>query len=72
MTLRAAAIALGTSVVVAGAAGAVDYHVGPGQPLAAVGDVPWESLAAGDRVFIHWRATPYKEKWVNNAGGSAP
>lgn len=54
----------------ASAALATDYHVGPGQPLAAVSDVPWESLAAGDRVFIHWRATPYKEKWVLNALGT--
>ncbi len=51
-------------------ASATDFHVGPGQPLAAVGDVPWEALAAGDRVFIHWRATPYQEKWVINALGT--
>jgi hypothetical protein len=50
---------------------AVDYHVGPGQPLAAIGDVPWESLAAGDRILIHWRAAPYREKWVVNAAGTA-
>ncbi len=43
---------------------ATDYSVGPGQTLAAVSDVPWESLAAGDHVFIHWRETPYAEKWV--------
>ena len=52
-------------------AAATDYHVGPGQPLAAIGDVPWESLAAGDRVYIHWRAAPYEEKWVINAAGTA-
>ncbi len=46
-------------------ASATDYVVGPGVGmLAVVSDVPWESLAAGDRVFIHWRATSYKEKWV--------
>lgn len=50
---------------------ATDYHVGPGQALAAIGDVPWESLAAGDRILIHWRATPYKEKWVINAVGTS-
>ncbi len=50
---------------------ATDYNVGPGQPLAAISDVPWESLAAGDRVLIHWRAAPYKEKWVVNARGTA-
>ncbi len=45
-------------------ASAGTYEVGPGQPLANVGDVPWESLGAGDTVLIHWRATSYKEKFV--------
>ncbi|MCX7553601.1 right-handed parallel beta-helix repeat-containing protein [Marinicella sp. S1101] len=49
---------------------AIDYRVGPEQPLAAIGDVPWANLQAGDRVFIHWRATPYNEKWVINAVGT--
>lgn len=43
---------------------ATDYDVGPGQTYPAIGDVPWESLAPGDRVLIHWRANPYHEKWV--------
>jgi MYXO-CTERM domain-containing protein len=43
---------------------AADYNVGPGQPLAAIADVPWATLAPGDRVLIHWRAEPYREKWV--------
>jgi len=55
-------------VVAAGAAGpalATDYQVGEGPGmLAAIGDVPWESLSPGDRVLIHWRAEPYREKWV--------
>ena len=51
--------------------GAATYDVGPGQPLANVGDVPWESLAAGDTVQIHWRATPYREKWVISRAGTA-
>ncbi len=50
---------------------ASDYHVGPGQALASISDVPWVSLAAGDRVFIHWRNTSYKEKWVINRQGTA-
>ena len=50
---------------------AVDYHVGPGQPLAAIGDAPWASLGAGDRVLIHWRSEPYREKWVINRRGTA-
>ncbi len=56
---------------VAGAVGATDYDVGPGQPLATIGEVPWETLAPGDRVRIHWRAEPYREKWVINARGTA-
>jgi len=48
-----------------------DYHVGPGQPLAAIADVPWAQLAPGDRVLIHWRAAPYREKWVINRRGTA-
>jgi hypothetical protein len=48
-----------------------DYHVGPGQAHTAVGDVPWESLAAGDTVFIHARSSPYHEKWVINRVGTA-
>lgn len=47
------------------------YEVGPGQPLATPSDVPWESIAAGDTVRIHWRATPYTNKWVVNVQGSA-
>ena len=27
---------------------ATDYHVGPGQPLAAIGDAPWATLAPGE------------------------
>jgi len=46
-------------------AAAIDYLVGqaPGM-LANIGDVPWESLVAGDRVLIYWRTMPYNEKWV--------
>ena len=40
------------------------YHVGPGQVYYSIGAVPWEFLVAGDSVIIHWRAQPYKEKWV--------
>lgn len=43
---------------------AATYEVGPGQPYVNIGDVPWESMGAGDRVLIHWRAEPYQEKWV--------
>lgn len=56
---------------IAPGARAATYDVGPGQPLANVGDVAWESLAAGDTVQIHWRATPYREKWVISRAGTA-
>jgi len=56
---------------VVASAHATTYDVGPGQPLATIGAVPWESLAAGDTVQIHWRATPYREKWVISRAGTA-
>jgi len=43
---------------------AATFEVGPNKPLTAIGQVPWESLQAGDTVLIYWRSTPYKEKWV--------
>ncbi len=51
---------------------ATDYEVGPeAGMLAAVGDVPWETLGPGDRVLIHWRTDPYREKWVICRQGTA-
>lgn len=49
---------------------ATAYHIGPGQPLANISEVPWDSLQAGDQIYIHWRSTPYHEKWVINAQGT--
>jgi hypothetical protein len=49
---------------------ATDYHIGPMQPLTNIADAPWATLQAGDTVYIHWRATPYKEKWVINRQGT--
>ncbi len=46
------------------AAAATTYEVGPNRPFANIGDVPWESLVAGDTVRIHYRPEPYAEKWV--------
>lgn len=40
------------------------YNVGPGEPLLTPSDVPWESLHAGDKVRIHWRPEPYRNKWI--------
>ncbi|NND05061.1 MAG: polysaccharide-degrading enzyme [Saprospiraceae bacterium] len=50
---------------------ATDYHVGPAQALSAITDVPWSTLQAGDKVYIHWKSTAYKEKWVLNRQGTA-
>lgn len=46
------------------------YEVGQGR-LDTVGDVPWERLAAGDSVRIHWRPEPYRDKWVVCVRGTA-
>ena len=40
------------------------YEVGPGKPYSAIAGVPWQTLAAGDHVLIHWQDAPYTEKWV--------
>jgi hypothetical protein len=40
------------------------YEVGPGKTYANIGNVPWESMSAGDLVLIFWRQEPYTEKWV--------
>jgi hypothetical protein len=40
------------------------YEVGPGMPYAEPSEVPWESLDPGSLVRIHYRETPYANKWV--------
>jgi len=50
---------------------AATYEVGPGKPLASIGQVPWATLQPGDLVLIHYRSTPYKEKWVICRQGTA-
>src|SRR5262245_26716539 len=47
------------------------YDVGPGQPLATVGAVPWGTLAPGDTVRIHWQPTPYHEFILLSTRGTA-
>lgn len=49
---------------------AADYHVGEGQPYASIGAVSWHTLVPGDTVWIHWRATSYREKWVIGLQGT--
>ncbi len=53
MTLAVASVAL-----------SAEYEVGNGKKFTSIGQVPWQSLAAGDHVRIHWREKPYHEKWV--------
>ena len=50
---------------------AATYDVGPGQTYTNIGDVPWPTIAAGDTVNIHARPTPYAEKFIVNATGTA-
>ncbi len=52
-------------------AAASTYEVGPGKALAAIGEAPWTALKPGDTVLIHWRAEPYREKWVICLQGTA-
>jgi hypothetical protein len=51
-------------LLASGLAQATDYKVGPSQQYSEIGEVPWEALAPGDVVHIHWRSQPYHEKWV--------
>lgn len=54
----------GLGIVLAVSANATTYEVGPGKALASVGQVPWETLQAGDTVLIHYRTNAYAEKFV--------
>ncbi|MFW5739258.1 MAG: hypothetical protein ACOC1F_02710 [Myxococcota bacterium] len=45
------------------------YEVGEGQPLASLGEVPWNALGPGDMVRVHWRAEPYREKILLSTRG---
>ncbi|KAJ3428285.1 hypothetical protein M0812_25917 [Anaeramoeba flamelloides] len=49
----------------------VDYNVGPSQEYTTIGAVPWTTLEAGDRVRIHYRDTPYAEKFIIARSGTA-
>ena len=45
------------------------YDVGPGQPYATIGSVRWDALKPGDKVQIHYRAAPYREKFSISSRG---
>ncbi len=47
------------------------YEVKPNTALDTIAEVPWASLQPGDLVLIHWKQTPYKEKWVICRQGTA-
>jgi hypothetical protein len=61
----------GMVLLLASDAWAVIYSVGTNQTYTSIGAVPWESLNAGDVVRIHYRATPYREKWVIGRQGTS-
>lgn len=67
---RSLALAAAMLASLPASARAGTFEVGPGKPYANVGDVPWESLNAGDTVLIYYRATPYKEKFVLSRVGT--
>src|SRR5438046_2387339 len=46
------------------------FEVGPGLAFTAVNAVPWENLAAGDTVRIHWRPDAYREKILISTSGN--
>lgn len=66
-----------------GAIGAATYHVGPGQAMTELTQVPWMTLQPGDTVVIHWRESPYvgliylgvrgeEDKWIVIRGEAGP
>jgi len=70
---RAALVAVAALVIglaVAPPVYATDYHVGPGQSLTKIGDVPWYRLQPGDTVYIHYQPTPYYEKFLISSRGT--
>ena len=46
------------------------YEVGPDEAMKSLGEVPWEKLAPGDTVRIHWRPEPYREKFLLRGQGT--
>jgi len=57
-------------VCAAGLACAKTYEVGDAKEYSSIGAVPWESLAAGDTVLIHYRPEAYREKFVIGVAGT--
>ncbi len=40
------------------------YDIGPGQTYETPSDFPWESLLPSSLIRIHYRSTPYTDKWL--------
>jgi hypothetical protein len=57
-------------LVLAWPAHAKVYDVGPGQPYATIGSVAWSALKPGDKVRIHFRTEPYREKFLISSRGT--
>lgn len=70
-TLLQLVVLVGATLIISPLALASTYEVGDGKAYGKIGNVPWESLQAGDTVLIYWRATAYKEKWVIGRQGQA-
>ncbi|HMO79961.1 MAG TPA: putative Ig domain-containing protein [Pyrinomonadaceae bacterium] len=68
--LRMLVLTLLFALAVLQVSGAV-YEVRPGTAMTTIAQVPWATLQPGDTVLIHWRAEPYKEKWVICRQGTA-
>ena len=50
---------------------ATSYDVGPNQPFAKLGAVPWNLLTAGDVVNIHYQPGCYAEKFLISTQGTS-
>ncbi len=60
------------ALCLSGSASAAIYDVHPdNQNMDTIAEVPWATLQPGDIVRIHWRPTPYREKWVICRQGTA-
>lgn len=57
-------------LLLAVAAVAGEFHIGPGQEYDSIGRVPWYALSAGDTVYIHYREKPYHEKLLISGRGT--
>ncbi|WP_027088164.1 right-handed parallel beta-helix repeat-containing protein [Cohnella panacarvi] len=55
----------------AATAGVDIIHVGPGRQYTMLGQVPWPLLGPGDKVYIHWQETPYRELILLSSKGTA-